>query len=90
MMAIHGLHKLWHGDEKIGMTVTGRQVKMRNYNLGGKYKDSNEFIQAFENVVGHFGATGKDNPSWRDWSLGSVLKNEETDDSKQEKMLPQL
>eukprot|EP00551_Chaetoceros_affinis_P007351 CAMPEP_0203675304 /NCGR_PEP_ID=MMETSP0090-20130426/19775_1 /ASSEMBLY_ACC=CAM_ASM_001088 /TAXON_ID=426623 /ORGANISM="Chaetoceros affinis, Strain CCMP159" /LENGTH=391 /DNA_ID=CAMNT_0050541457 /DNA_START=121 /DNA_END=1296 /DNA_ORIENTATION=- len=83
MMAIHGLHKLWHGDDKIGMTVTGRKVKMRNYNLGGKFKDSNEFIQAFENVVGHFGATGQDNPSWRDWSLGSsALKNGEADGAK--------
>ena len=88
MMAIHGLHQLWHGDEDIGMTVTGRKVKMRNYNLGGKFKNSLEFIEAFENIVGHFGATGKDNPMWKDWSMG-VLKKEEEGEVKSEKMQPQ-
>lgn len=88
MMAIHGLHQLWHGDEDIGMTVTGRKVKMRNYNLGGKFKNSLEFIEAFENIVGHFGATGKDNPMWKDWSMG-VLKKEEGGEVKSEKMQPQ-
>ncbi len=88
MMAIHGLHKLWHGDENIGMTVTGRKVQMRNYNLGGKFKDSNEFVQAFENVVGHFGATGRDNPMWRELSMG-VFKNEEEGQVNNEKLQPQ-
>ena len=66
MMAIHGLHNLWHGDEKIGMTVTGRRVTMRNYNFGGKFANNDEFVNAFKNIVGHFGATGKDHPAWKD------------------------
>lgn len=73
MMAIHGLHRLWHGDEEIGMTVTGRKVQMRNYNLGGKFANSSEFVEAFKQVVGHFGATGKDNPKWKDWVEGIPL-----------------
>ena len=77
MMAIHGLHKLWHGDENIGMTVTGRKVTMRNYNLGGRYANSGEFVEAFSNIVGHFGATGTDYPDWKDCMNGSAKKKEE-------------
>ena len=77
MMAIHGLHNLWHGDEKIGMNVTGRKVTMRNYNLGGKFGNSAKFVDAFKNVVGHFGATGQDNPIWMDWMTGLAKKSEE-------------
>lgn len=77
MMAIHGLHNLWHGDEKIGMKVAGRKVTMRNYNVGGKFSDSDQFVEAFKNVVGHFGATGKDLPGWREWIMGMAKKEEE-------------
>lgn len=80
MMAIHGLHKLWHGDENVGMTVSGRDVTMRNYNLGGKFGNSDEFVEAFTNVVGHFGATGKDLPDWKEWIMGLAKKNKEEEE----------
>lgn len=70
MMAIHGLHQLWHGDDKIGMNVTGRKVTMRNYNVGGNFSNSDQFVDSFKTVVGHFGATGKDHPAWEDWMTG--------------------
>ncbi len=70
MMAIHGLHQLWHGDDRIGMNVTGRKVTMRNYNVGGNFSNSDQFVDAFKTVVGHFGATGKDHPVWEDWMAG--------------------
>ena len=31
MMALHGTHKLWHANEDIGMTVTGRDVSLQVY-----------------------------------------------------------
>jgi len=74
MMALHGLHNLWHGDDKIGMTVTGRKVKMRNYNIGGKsFRNGDEFVQAFQNVVGHFGSKGVDHPNWKEWLDGTAF-----------------
>ena len=30
-VGLHGLHRLWHPDDEIGMTITGRDVKMRTY-----------------------------------------------------------
>lgn len=71
---MHGLHHLWHGDENIGMTVTGRKVKMRNYNVSARFNNVDEFENAFENVVGHFGAFGVDNPKWKEYMCGLVKK----------------
>ena len=69
MMGLHGLHKLWHGDENIGMTVTGRQVKVRAYPFGRKFENADEFVESFESVVGHFGAKGEDHPEWKQMLL---------------------
>jgi 1-acyl-sn-glycerol-3-phosphate acyltransferase len=60
MMALHGTHKLWHAREDIGMTVTGRNVKVRCYPNGRKYKSGDEFLATFNAVVGKFGTHGKD------------------------------
>lgn len=67
MMGLHGLHHLWHGDEKIGMKVTGRQVKIRAYPWASQFQNSEEFIEAFKAVVGYFGAKGEDNPELEKW-----------------------
>ena len=74
MMALYGSHKLWHADEEIGMTVTGRDVAIRVYPGGRKFKSSDEFLDTFNAVVGEFGAKGKDLPDielngWLDGSL---------------------
>jgi len=79
MMGLHGLHKLWHGDEKIGMTVTGREVKVRAYPFGRKFENADEFVESFQSVVGHFGAKGVDHPKWKD-----MLLNVETGPKTQE------
>jgi 1-acyl-sn-glycerol-3-phosphate acyltransferase len=62
MMALYGIHKLWHPDEEIGMTVTSRHVKIRTYPNGRNYSSAEEFKTTFEKVVGKFGATGRDLP----------------------------
>lgn len=67
MMGLHGLHNLWHGNEKIGMKVTGRQVKIRAYPWASRFHNSEEFVEAFKAIVGHFGAKGEDNPEWETW-----------------------
>jgi len=72
MLGLHGLHKLWHGDENIGMTVTGREVKVRAYPSGRKFSNADEFVESFKEVVGHFGAKGCDHPEWQRWIDGSA------------------
>lgn len=78
MMGLHGLHKLWHGDEKIGMTVTGREVKVRAYPFGRKFDNADEFVESFKSIVGYFGANGCDHPDWQRWMNGSAWKEKMT------------
>ena len=62
-VGLHGLHRLWHPDENIGMTITGRDVKMRAYPGPGRtFVDGKDFVDVMRNVLGHFGAYGKDLP----------------------------
>eukprot|EP00566_Odontella_aurita_P014382 CAMPEP_0113534736 /NCGR_PEP_ID=MMETSP0015_2-20120614/5319_1 /TAXON_ID=2838 /ORGANISM="Odontella" /LENGTH=529 /DNA_ID=CAMNT_0000433919 /DNA_START=76 /DNA_END=1662 /DNA_ORIENTATION=- /assembly_acc=CAM_ASM_000160 len=88
MMALYGLHKLWHPSDEVGMDVTGRDVRMRVYppsHDGGKFESADEFAATFEAVVGHFGATGEDFPKeelewWLDgtkWEEAKKLNEEE-------------
>lgn len=64
MVALHGTHRLWHADENIGMTVTGRNVKVRVYPPHGrKFENADDFIDTFTAVVGEFGTTGNDIPA---------------------------
>ena len=76
MMALHGIHKLWHPDSEIGMTVTGRRVKIRTYPHGRNFQSADEFKETFEKVVGQFGATGKDLPEkeLEAWLTGEAWK----------------
>lgn len=76
MMALYGIHKLWHPDETIGMTVTGRRTKIRIYPHGRFYSCADEFKDTFEKVVGHFGATGTDLPKeeLEAWLTGAAWK----------------
>jgi 1-acyl-sn-glycerol-3-phosphate acyltransferase len=60
MMALHGTHRLWHAREDIGMTVTGREVRIRVYPKGRKYKSGDEFLATFNAVVGQFATKGFD------------------------------
>lgn len=81
MLALYGIHKLWHPNAAIGMTVTGRDVKIRNYPNGRQFSSADEFKETFETVVGQFGATGKDLPEQEleGWLSGSAWaqKNKE-------------
>eukprot|EP00529_Nitzschia_sp_RCC80_P023115 CAMPEP_0113475670 /NCGR_PEP_ID=MMETSP0014_2-20120614/19244_1 /TAXON_ID=2857 /ORGANISM="Nitzschia sp." /LENGTH=461 /DNA_ID=CAMNT_0000368605 /DNA_START=254 /DNA_END=1640 /DNA_ORIENTATION=- /assembly_acc=CAM_ASM_000159 len=60
MMALHGTHKLWHAREDIGMTVTGRDVKLKIYPKSRRYTSGDEFVATFEAVVGRYATTGQD------------------------------
>lgn len=62
MIAMHGLHKLWHSDENIGMACTNRKVKIRAYPKGKSFENGDDFKETFTKVVGYFGAKGKDLP----------------------------
>lgn len=76
MMALHGTHRLWHAREDIGMTVTGRKIKVRCYPSGRKYTSGDEFLATFDAVVGQFGTNGKDlkKDELDDWLDGTKWK----------------
>lgn len=81
MMALNGVHKLWHPDESVGMKVTGRKVKVRAYPCGRKFESSDEFVETFKTVVGEFGAKGEDLPegeleSWLNGSHWETVKKQ--------------
>jgi 1-acyl-sn-glycerol-3-phosphate acyltransferase len=77
MMALNGCHRLWHPRDDIGMTVTGRTIKARVYPNGRRYSSSDEFLETFQAVVGHFGTKGKDMPAQelQRWLEGTEYKN---------------
>ena len=78
MSALHGLHKLWHPDENIGMACTARDMAVRVYPHSRVYNDAEEFISTFSAVVGHFGAHGKDldETELQLWMDGSMWETE--------------
>jgi 1-acyl-sn-glycerol-3-phosphate acyltransferase len=74
MIALYGLHRMWHPNEKVGMKCTGRNMAVRVYPNGRIFKDAEEFRTILEAVVGNFGANGKDMPKeelqmWLDGSM---------------------
>lgn len=87
MMGLHGLHQLWHPNEDIGMTVTGRDVAVRAYPTGHKFTSGEEFVQAFKTVVGHFGSTGTDLPGWEDYLNGNAWKRKVEEKKEQDEAL---
>lgn len=78
MMGLYGIHRMWHPDDKIGMKCTGRDMAVRVYPNGRRFKDAEEFTSTFENVVGYFGAHGKDLPEkeLQMWLDGSMWQTE--------------
>lgn len=87
LMALHGTHRLWHARDDVGMTVTGRNVQVRCYPKGRRYKSGDEFLATFEAVVGEFGTNGTDldDSELRGWLDGS--KWEQMQAEKKEKEL---
>uniref|UniRef100_A0A8J9TQR9 Phospholipid/glycerol acyltransferase domain-containing protein n=1 Tax=Phaeodactylum tricornutum TaxID=2850 RepID=A0A8J9TQR9_PHATR len=93
LMALHGAHRLWHPDDAIGMTVTGRNVSVRSYPGTRVYTSADEFVQTFQHVVGHFGTYGVDlpRPKLRSWLNGSAyaqLQQQLQDDDQQSPQSP--
>ncbi|KAL7498635.1 hypothetical protein ACHAWT_006492 [Skeletonema menzelii] len=78
MIALHGLHKMWHPDENIGMACTARDMAVRVYPGSRVYKDAEEFTSTFSAVVGHFGAHGEDldETELQLWLDGSMWETE--------------
>jgi len=79
-LSLKGLHQLWHPNESIGMTVTGRRVKVAAYPIPLNVKMlryPQDFVEIFEQVVGHFAKFGKDLPNWEDFLEGNVFQKNE-------------
>eukprot|EP01083_Nonionella_stella_P006150 17835_1 len=60
MVALHGCHRLWHADESIGMTVTGRDVRIKAFPPIKEFQSAEHFKKVFSSIVGTFGSTGQD------------------------------
>ena len=88
MMALNGVYKLWHPDDNIGMTVTGRTVKAHVYPpRKERYTNPEEFVETFTKVVGEFGTTGK-NLSEKElnaWLDGTQWKHIQKEKAEREK-----
>ena len=86
MMALHGVHQLWHPDEEIGMTVTGRTVKAHVYpHRDERYSSPEEFVQTFTKVVGEFGTYGRNLPddelnAWLDGSHWKAMQQRKAEE----------
>lgn len=76
LVGVYGTHRLWHADERIGMTVTGRTVRLKAYPSMRRFFTSPEdFCQTVAAVLGEFGKTGHDLPPDE---LNKYLFGEET------------
>lgn len=62
MMGMYGAHTMWHPSDDKGMHAVGRHIKIRCYGHGRMYDSAEDFVDAFENVVGHWGQHGTDLP----------------------------
>ena len=71
MMALHGVHNLWHPHESIGKTPSQRDVQVRAYPPGKPFETSEEFVTVFKKVVGHSGAVGDDLNDLDQWLDGT-------------------
>jgi 1-acyl-sn-glycerol-3-phosphate acyltransferase len=78
MIALYGLHRMWHPDDNIGMECAARNMAVRVYPNGRVFKDAEEFSSTFGAVVGYFGAHGKDMPEeeLNMWLDGSKWESE--------------
>mmetsp|Transcript_6378 Transcript_6378/g.10097 ORF Transcript_6378/g.10097 Transcript_6378/m.10097 type:complete len:260 (+) Transcript_6378:182-961(+) len=76
MMALYGLHRLWHPN--VGMECVSRDMAVRVYPGGRVFKEAEEFTSTFEAVAGHFGAHGCDMPheELNMWLDGSMWQTE--------------
>ena len=70
MIAINGAHNIWHATD--GIIAKERAVSLRAYPGGRKFESADDFSETFENVVGHFGATGKDVDNLDKWLDGTM------------------
>eukprot|EP00546_Thalassionema_frauenfeldii_P018808 CAMPEP_0178899326 /NCGR_PEP_ID=MMETSP0786-20121207/2832_1 /TAXON_ID=186022 /ORGANISM="Thalassionema frauenfeldii, Strain CCMP 1798" /LENGTH=383 /DNA_ID=CAMNT_0020570159 /DNA_START=67 /DNA_END=1215 /DNA_ORIENTATION=+ len=82
-MALQGTHRLWHATQ--GMNCTGRNMQVRVYDEGRKYKTADEFLATFEAVVGEFGTHGqevKNLSAWLDGSHWKQLQQQKTEEER--------
>ena len=88
MMALHGVHQLWH--PLYGMEPTSRNIQVKVYPGGGRtYTSAKEFSDTFSHVVGAFGSCGTDVPDLDQWLDGTAyqqqLKEEEDEQQQDQK-----
>lgn len=78
-MALYGVDKLWHPTK--GMICTHRNIKARCYSGESFFKSPGQFVQAFTNVVGHFGKCGDDLPEGelQSWLTGHQVAPTKSD-----------
>lgn len=73
MLALHGVHRLWHPLH--GMTPTDNHIKVRMYPQPTQtFASGEEFDKTFTTVVGHFGQYGTDIDNLDDWLNGKAYQ----------------
>ena len=58
MMALHGVHDLWHPVH--GMHCVSRHIKARAYPYMFRFANSKDFVETFKTIIGHFALHGQD------------------------------
>jgi len=75
MMALHGVHTLWHPLH--GMEPTGRKISCQVYPTSS-YTSAAEFCTTFSHVVGEFGKNGCNVDNLESWLDGTAYQQQQT------------
>jgi len=58
MMSLWNTHSFWHANPDIGLKVTSNVIRIKNFGRGKQFGSSDEFLNAFREIVGPFGFDG--------------------------------
>lgn len=79
-VALHGGHRFWRANDEslmAGINVSDRAIQVHSYSGDRVLESDDEFIQTFDAVVGHFGATGRPAPDLEAWLDGSAYYDQQ-------------
>jgi 1-acyl-sn-glycerol-3-phosphate acyltransferase len=74
-VALHGGHRFWRANDEslmAGIHVVDRSIQVQSYTGDRVLESDDEFIQTFDAIVGHFGATGRPPPDLEAWLDGTA------------------
>ena len=57
-MSLYNTQKFWHADPSIGINVTAKEIRIKNFGRGRRFTTADEFLSAFRKIVGSYGLDG--------------------------------